>query len=85
MAVPGYTALLINNERVRAALTRIDEMSDIELRQLVRGEPPIVVEAGEGIIARRQSREQPGEPQGRLTDTGAAQAVVERACGCSAS
>ena len=51
----------LNDERVRTALTRIDEMSDTELRELVRGEPPIVVEAAEGIIARRQSGEQPSE------------------------
>jgi hypothetical protein len=38
---------------VRAALVRLDEMSDAELRRLVEGEPPIFAEAAEGIIARR--------------------------------
>ena len=57
----GLELVELNDERVRAALTRIDEMSDTELRELVRGEPPIVVEAAEGIIARRQSGEQPSE------------------------
>jgi hypothetical protein len=42
---------------VTAALIKIDEMSDTELRELVRGEPPMIVEAAEGIIARRQSAE----------------------------
>ena len=55
----GLELVELKDERVRAALTRIDEMSDTELRELVRDEPPIVVEAAEGIIARRQSSEQP--------------------------
>jgi hypothetical protein len=33
-------------------------MNDSELRELVRGEPPIVVESAEGIIARRHATEQ---------------------------
>jgi hypothetical protein len=55
----GLELVEVKDERVRAALTRIDEMTDSELRELVRGEPPIVVEAAEGVIARRQSSEQP--------------------------
>jgi len=43
----------VKDEGVRAALRRIDEMSDRELRELARGEPDIFVEAVEGIIARR--------------------------------
>jgi hypothetical protein len=38
----------VKDERVRTALTRIDEMSDSELRELVRDEPPIVIGAVEG-------------------------------------
>jgi hypothetical protein len=49
----------VKDERVRTALTRIDEMSDSELRELVRDEPPIVIGAVEGIIARRKSSERP--------------------------
>jgi hypothetical protein len=53
----GLQSVELNDERVRAALIRIDEMSDTELRELVRGEPQMFVEAAEGIIARRQSGE----------------------------
>jgi hypothetical protein len=53
----GLQSVELNDERVRAALIKIDEMSDTELRELVRGEPPMIVEAAEGIIARRQSAE----------------------------
>jgi hypothetical protein len=37
-------------------------MGDEEIRELVRGEPPIIVEAGEGIIADRRA-EQAGSEQ----------------------
>jgi hypothetical protein len=37
-------------------------MGDEEIRELVRGEPPIIVEAGEGIIADRRA-EQTGSEQ----------------------
>ncbi len=47
----------VNDEGVRAALVRIDEMSEDELRDLVRNEPQIFIDAAEGIIARRQSGE----------------------------
>jgi hypothetical protein len=51
----GLQLVEVNDKGVRAALMKIDEMSDAELRQLVRGEPPLFVEAAEGIIARRRS------------------------------
>jgi hypothetical protein len=43
------------DEGVRAALRKMDEMSDAELRRLARGEAPMFVEAVEGVIARRQA------------------------------
>jgi hypothetical protein len=55
----GLQSVELNDERVRAALVRLDEMSDIELRELVEGEPPIFVEAAEGIIARRRPGDGP--------------------------
>ncbi len=51
----GLQSVELNDERVRAALVRLDEMTDAELRELVRGEAPMFVEAAEGIIARRRS------------------------------
>lgn len=50
----GLQLVDVKDERVRAALRKIDEMSDSELRELARGEPDIFVEAVEGIIARRR-------------------------------
>lgn len=35
----------VNDEGVRAALVRIDEMSEDELRDLVRNEPQIFIDA----------------------------------------
>ena len=55
----GLQSVELKDERVRAALVRLDEMSDSELRELVQGEPPIFVEAAEGIIARRTGRVTP--------------------------
>jgi hypothetical protein len=55
----GLQSVELNDERVRAALIKIDEMSDTELRELVLGEPPLFVEAAEGIIARRHSPQHP--------------------------
>ena len=49
----------VKDERVRAALRKLDEMSDSELRALVREEPQVFVEAAEGIIARRHSTQHP--------------------------
>lgn len=46
------------DEGVRAALRKMDEMSDAELRELARGEASIFVEAVEGVIARRHSSDQ---------------------------
>ena len=56
----GLQSVELNDERVRAGLTRLDEMSDAELRELVQDEPPMFVEAAEGIIARRRSDDGPG-------------------------
>jgi hypothetical protein len=53
----GLQSVELDDERVRAALVRLDEMSDSELRDLVGGEPPMIVAAAEGIIGRRQSGE----------------------------
>jgi hypothetical protein len=47
----------VTDPRVLASLARVDGMSDEELRALVRGEHPMMVEAAEGIIARRRSAE----------------------------
>jgi hypothetical protein len=58
----GFTLVEVTNPRVLEALTRIDAMSDAEIRELVDGEPPIIVEAGEGIIADRRA-EQTGSEQ----------------------
>jgi hypothetical protein len=49
----------VTDEPVAAVLARIDVMSDAQLRELVHSEPPMVVEAAEGIIARRRS----GDPR----------------------
>ena len=43
------------DEGVRAALRKMDEMSDAELRDIARREAPMFVEAVEGVIARRDS------------------------------
>jgi hypothetical protein len=56
----GLQSVELDDERVRAGLVRLDEMTDAELRELVQGEPPIFVEAAEGIIGRRQSGDSPG-------------------------
>ena len=40
---------------VAEALERVDAMTDTELRALVAGEHPVVVEAADAIIARRHS------------------------------
>ena len=56
----GLQSVELNDERVRAGLVRLDEMSDAELRELVQGQAPMFVEAAEGIIARRRSGDSPG-------------------------
>jgi hypothetical protein len=53
----GLELAEVADPRVLASLARIDNMSDDELRALVRGEHPMVVEAAEAMIARRRSRE----------------------------
>ncbi len=56
---PGRGLQLVEiDEGVRAALRKMDEMSDAELRDLARGEAPMFVEAVEGVIARRHSSDQ---------------------------
>jgi hypothetical protein len=53
----GITLVEVSNPRVLETLARIDTMSDGEIRELVEGEPPIIVEAGEGIIADRRAEQ----------------------------
>jgi hypothetical protein len=55
--IVGFNRSSSTTNAVRAALVRLDEMSDSELRDLVGGEPPMIVAAAEGIIGRRQSGE----------------------------
>jgi hypothetical protein len=55
----GLQSVELDDERVRAGLVRLDEMSDAELRELVRDEPAMFLEAAEGIIARRRSGDAP--------------------------
>jgi hypothetical protein len=55
----GLELVELHDEGVRAALMRMDEMSDSELRELARGESQLFVEAAEGIIARRHSAQHP--------------------------
>jgi hypothetical protein len=52
----GFTLVEVTNPRVLESLARIDAMSDEQIRELVRDEPPILAEAGEGIIADRQAK-----------------------------
>jgi hypothetical protein len=56
----GLQSVELNDERVRAGLVALDEMTDAELRELVKGEEPMFVDAAEGIIARRQSGDSAG-------------------------
>jgi hypothetical protein len=49
----GFTLVDVTNPRVLEALARVDAMSDEQIRELVRDEPPIIVEAGEDFIADR--------------------------------
>jgi hypothetical protein len=46
------------DEGVWAALRKMDEMSDAELRDLARGEAAMFVDAVEGVIARRHTNDQ---------------------------
>ncbi len=53
----GFTLVEVINPRVLEAIAQVDAMSDEEIRELVDGEPPIIVEAGEGIIADRRAEQ----------------------------
>ncbi len=53
----GLTLVDVTNPRVLEALARVDAMTDEQIRELVAGEPPIIVEAGEGIIADRRAEQ----------------------------
>jgi hypothetical protein len=53
----GITLVEVTNPRVLEALARVDAMSDGEIRELVEGEPPIIVEAP--IISRPLTSETP--------------------------
>jgi hypothetical protein len=59
----GHTRRLelseIQDPRVLASMARVDAMSDKEIRELAHGEHPMMIEAAEGVIARRHS----GEPR----------------------
>jgi hypothetical protein len=49
----GFKLVEITEPGILASLERIDAMSDAQIRDLARGEPQIIVDAGEGIIADR--------------------------------
>ena len=49
----------VKDEKVRAALRKVDAMSDSELRELAHGEPQLFVDAAEGIIERRRAEQRP--------------------------
>jgi hypothetical protein len=53
----GLELAEVADPQVLDSLARIDSMSDEELRALVRGEHPMVVEAAEALIASRRSPE----------------------------
>jgi hypothetical protein len=53
----GLELAEVADPRVLASLARVGRMSDEELRALVRGEHPMVVEAAEALIASRRSPE----------------------------
>jgi hypothetical protein len=45
----------VADERVLAALERVDSMSDEQLRALVKDEDPTVIQAAEAMIDRRHA------------------------------
>jgi hypothetical protein len=53
----GLELAEVSDPHVLASLARIERMGDEELRALVRGEHPMVVEAAEALIASRRSPE----------------------------
>ncbi|MGH2873317.1 MAG: hypothetical protein ACRDL5_12765 [Solirubrobacteraceae bacterium] len=52
-APSGFKLVEVTEPGIRASLARIDAMSDEEIRELASGEPPLIVDAAEGIIADR--------------------------------
>jgi hypothetical protein len=52
-APSGFKLVEVTEPGILASLARIDAMSDEEIRELASGEPPIIVDAAEGIIADR--------------------------------
>lgn len=52
--------LIETSPSVAEALRHVDEMTDAELRALVADEHPMVVQAAEGIIARRHAADRTG-------------------------
>jgi hypothetical protein len=58
--VGGFKLIEVTEPGILASLERIDAMSDVEIRELARGEPQIIVDAAEGIIAdRHRGRAEP--------------------------
>jgi hypothetical protein len=53
----GFKLVEVTNPRVLEALARVDAMSDEQIHELVDGEPPIIVEAGEDFIADRRAEQ----------------------------
>lgn len=52
--------LIDTSPGVAEALQRVDEMTDDELQALVADEHPMVVQAADGIIARRHAADRAG-------------------------
>jgi hypothetical protein len=53
----GLELAEVKNPGLLASLARVEAMSDDELRALVRGEHPMVVEAADAMIGRRRFSE----------------------------
>lgn len=49
----GFKLIEIDDPGILASLQRVDAMSDEQIRDLVRGEPQIIVDAAEYLIADR--------------------------------
>lgn len=52
-APSGFKLIEIDDPGILASLQRVDAMSDEQIRDLVRGEPQIIVDAAEYLIADR--------------------------------
>ena len=52
-APSGFELIEIDDPGILASLHRVDAMSDDQIRDLVRGEPQIIVNAAEYLIAER--------------------------------